>query len=163
MDWHEAYLRQARSEYAILGLLNAQKVQYCHRLHYLQMVTEKLAKGIVTPAGSRVPAPMTHAMFVRMMQVIKGRPNIRRQLGYSRAQFFSKYIDSLLDMATRIESLAPDRAGVNQPNPEYPWWKDKTAGEVCAPADYGFPEFHPGDPRMIKIQTFVSDLLRLAS
>jgi hypothetical protein len=127
------------------------------------MVTEKLAKGVLTPAGSRKQALMTHAMFVRMMQVIKGRPNIRRHLGYAQAQFFSQYIDSLLDIATRIESLSPDKAGVTRPNPEYPWWKDKAAGEVCAPADYEFPEFHPGDPRMIKIKTLVSDLLRLAT
>jgi len=163
MDWHEAYLRQARSEYAVLRMLNAREVLYCHRLHYLQMVTEKLAKGILTPAGSRMPAPMKHTMFVKMMRVIKGRPNIRHQLGYSQAQLFSRYIDSFLHMAARIESLSPDQAGVTQPNLEYPWWKDKTAGEVCAPADYGFPEFHPGDPRMTKIQTLVGDLLRLAT
>lgn len=100
MGWHEAYLAQARSEEAIRKPLTAARVQYCHRLHYLQMVTEKLAKAMLTLTGSPKPAPTTHAAFVRMLQVIKGRRDIRQQLGFTDATLFKNYIDSLLDLAT---------------------------------------------------------------
>src|ERR1035437_10381682 len=120
MDWHEAYLTQARSEYAVSRKLG-EDVEYCHHLHYLQMVSEKLSKGILTLSGSKTPAPMSHIMFVRMLQTIKGRYDIRRQLGYESANVFNSYIDSLLGLAGKIERLSPDQAGLTQPNPEYPW------------------------------------------
>ena len=79
MGWHESYLTQARSEFSILRKLGRPDVEYCHRLHYLQMIAEKLAKAMLTPPGSLTPAPTSHAMFVRMLQVLKSRPEIRRR------------------------------------------------------------------------------------
>jgi hypothetical protein len=81
MDWHEAYLVQARSDYAVLRGLGLQNADYCHRLHYLQMASEKLAKAMLTAPGDDQAAPISHVMFVRMLQVLKGRPEIRRQMG----------------------------------------------------------------------------------
>ncbi|HET6251517.1 MAG TPA: hypothetical protein VFE47_27780 [Tepidisphaeraceae bacterium] len=162
MGWHEAYLAQARSEELIRSQLKAARVPYCHRLHYLQMVTEKLAKAMLTPAGSSSPAPTTHTAFVRMLQVIKGRREIRGQLGFADASLFRSFIDSLLDLAARIEGLSPDQAGLTHPNPEYPW-EDPVTHLVQAPADYNFPQFDVRDPKMIKIDRLVSDLLRLAT
>jgi hypothetical protein len=161
MDWHEAYLTQARSEYAVSRKLG-EDVEYCHHLHYLQMVSEKLSKGILTPSGSNTPAPMSHVMFVRMLKAIKGRQDIRRQLGYRSAHVFGSYIDSLLDLAGRIERLSPDQAGLTRPNPEYPWWTDRARNQVLAPAQYGFPEFDRRNRRMDKIDRLVGALLRLA-
>jgi hypothetical protein len=162
MDWHEAYLAQARSEFAILRRLSAPDVEYCHRLHYLQMVTEKLAKAMLTPPGSETPAPASHVMFVKMLQVLKGRREIRRQLRYPKAEVFTSYINSLLDLAGRIERLSPDQAGFTRPNPEYPWWKDRSTRQAWAPMEYDFPEFNPRDPRMSRIDQLIGDLLRLA-
>ena len=48
MTEHEAYLRQARSDFGVFQLLLEQDrdmVPACHPLHYLQMSTEKLAKA----------------------------------------------------------------------------------------------------------------------
>ncbi len=162
MDWHEAYLSQARSEHVILRRLSDPEVEYCHRLHYLQMVAEKLAKAMLTPAGSSEPAPASHAVFVKMLQALKGRPEVRRQLRYRDARVFTNYINSLLDLAGRIERLSPDQAGFTQPNPEYPGWKDRSTGQAWAPVEYGFPEFDPRDPRMVKIQQLIGQLLRLS-
>jgi hypothetical protein len=150
MGWHESYLIQARSEYAVLQRLSRPGVEYCHRLHYLQMVTEKLAKAMLTAVDTATAAPTSHAMFVRMLQVLKGRPEIRRQLGYSDAGIFKAFIDSLLDLAARIERLSPDQAGLTQPNPEYPW-QDRTTDQVITPAQHPFTEFDPRDPKMLKI------------
>ena len=162
MSWHEAYLTQARSEHAVLRKLEDPSVEYCHRLHYLQMVAEKLAKAMLTAPGSAAPAPTSHAAFVRMLRVLKSRPEIRRRLGYRDSATFKKYIDSLLNLAERIERLSPTQAGLTRPNPEYPW-ENPATHDVQAPADYPFPEFDPKDPRMIKIDRLISDLLRIAS
>lgn len=61
------------------------------------------------------------AFLVRLMQTLKGRPMVRRQLRFEDAIVFKQYIDSLLDLADRVERLAPRAAGTSQPNPEYPW------------------------------------------
>jgi hypothetical protein len=162
MGWHEAYLAQARSEHAVWKRLDDQEVEYCHRLHCLQMVTEKLAKAMLTPPGSATPAPKVHTVFVRMLQVLKWRPDIQRQLRYPNAAVFKSYIDSLLGLARRIERLSPNQAGLTQPNPEYPW-EDQAARRIWAPAEYEYPEFEPLHPKMIKIARLIGDLLRLAN
>ncbi len=97
-----------------------------------------------------------------MLQVLKGRPELRAQLGFDDAAVFRRYIDSLLDLAGRIQALSPDQAGLNNPNPEYPW-EDPLTQEVRAPVDYEFPDFDPRDPRMIKIDRLIADLLRIAT
>jgi len=162
MGWHEAYLSQAHSDYRIMIRLAATGVEYCHRLHYMQMLTEKLAKAMLTPAGRATPAPATHVAFVRMLQVLKGSPEFREELGFSDAAVFRTYINSLLDLAGRIERLSPSLAGMNQPNPEYPW-EDPITHTVRSPAEYDFQEFDPRDPRMIKIDRLIRDLLRIAT
>lgn len=162
MGWHEAYLVQARSEHAMLRRLELPPVEYCHRLHYLQMVSEKLAKAMLTPPASTSPAPTSHAAFVRMLRTLKTRPDIRRRLGYRDTTSFGRYINSLLELAERIEGLAPDQGGLTKPNPEYPW-EDLGTGQIRAPAEYRFPEFNPRDPKMIKIDRLIADLLLIAT
>ncbi len=49
MDWRTANLTQARSDFEMLQTLSRQQAPPCHQLHYLQMSTEKLAKGFSTP------------------------------------------------------------------------------------------------------------------
>ncbi len=162
MDWHDAFREQARSDHVILGRLADPAVEYCHRLHYLQMTAEKLAKSLLTPPGSAAPPPTSHAAFVRMLQVLKARPEIRRQLGFDDAAQFKSYIDSLLDLAGKIEGLAPAQAGLTHPNPEYPWG-DVSTDQVQVPARFAFPEFDPRKPKMIKIHQLLRDLLRIAT
>ncbi|MFB3890848.1 MAG: hypothetical protein ACE15C_02365 [Phycisphaerae bacterium] len=158
MGWHEAYLVQARSEYAVLKKLGDLNVEYSHRLHYLQMLTEKLSKAMQTPPGKRAPAPMTHVMFVQMLQALINWPEMRRRLGYDRPSVFREYTRSLLDVARSIERLSPDIAGLTQPNPEYPW-EDRGANRVWAPAEFDFQQFDPKAPRMAKIAKLVDDLI----
>jgi hypothetical protein len=130
MTWRDAFLRQARSDYAVWQKLGTPGVEYSHRLHYLQMVAEKLAKGLLCDPGSATPPAPTHAAFVRLLQVLKTRPEIRRQLGYTDASVFKRFLDSLLDLGAKIEGLAPSAAGFAHPNPEYPW-RDSNSGNRC--------------------------------
>jgi len=161
MDWREAFFCQARSEHAVFARLNRAQVAYSHQLHYVQMVTEKLAKGFLTKAGSAKPPQTTHIALVKMLRVIKGRPEIRKQLGYQNAAEFTGYVDALLPLAHAIERLAPSSAGTTQPNPEYPW-EDLSSHQVTAPARFPFPEFDPKKPKMAKMMKLVQQLLWIA-
>lgn len=162
MSWHEAYLARARSDYGVLRRLGELNAEYCHRLHYLQMASKKLAKAMLTSPDDDQPAPTSHVMFVRMLQVLKGRPEIRRRLGYSDSGAFKSFIDSLLVTAARIERLSPEQAGLNRPNPEYPW-KDQAIDQVIAPSEYRFDEFDPRDPKMIKLDRLLGALPRIVA
>jgi hypothetical protein len=161
MNWRDAFLRQARSDQMVMDRLNAPGVAYCHRLHYLQMVSEKLAKALLCRSDDAASPPRTHIALVRMLQVLKSRHDVRRKLGFTEATIFKRYVDSLLDLAARIEGLAPALAGLHQPNPEYPW-EDQTIHRVIAPADFAFADFDPKKPAMLKLQQLLRDLFRAA-
>jgi hypothetical protein len=161
MNWREAFFRQASSDHLIRQRLNTPAVEYCHRLHYLQMMTEKLAKAFLTGPDDQEPPQFSHVMFVRLLRVIRGRPDMRRVLGYSDSAAFRQFIDSLLPLADQIQRLAPSVAGTTQPNPEYPW-KPAADQDVIAPADYAFPLFDPRAPRMIKLETLLDRLVNFA-
>lgn len=161
MNWREAFLAQARSDAAIRVLLNREGCEYSHQLHYLQMMTEKLAKGLMAPRNNAPPVK-THAAFVRCLQHIKGRPDLRRRLGYRERSVFRSFIDSLLPLASEIERLAPNFSGTTQPNPEYPW-QPKVDDEVVCPASFSFPVFNPKQTHMIRLVRLVENLLRITS
>lgn len=90
-DWRTAYFRQAGSDYDTFLLLETSGAAFCQQLHYLQMTTEKLAKGFVTSPGG------------------PQQPKVHR--GYR--NFIQPY-------AHLIENLAPANAN-DGPNAEYPW------------------------------------------
>lgn len=161
MSWRGAFLRQARSENEVRLLLNDPRVEYSHRLHYLQMVTEKLAKAALSNPVDPNPPRMVHGALVRLLQVAKGNRVLRTRLGYSDASVFRAFIDSMLDLASQIESLAPSSAGRYQPNAEYPW-EDRKTGLIHTPVDYHFALFDPRDPKMIKFEHLLTALRRVA-
>lgn len=143
-------------------LLSRQGVPYAHQLHYMQMVTEKLARSYL--ADPRTQPQKTHVGFVRLLQQAKrGRESreIRRRLGYGDDRVFAKFIDSLLPLARQVEELAPVLAGMARPNPEYPW-KDLASGEIVVPVDFAFPQFSPKLPQMLKLTSLVENLLAIA-
>ncbi|MGA2441400.1 MAG: hypothetical protein ABSH08_10595 [Tepidisphaeraceae bacterium] len=127
-------------------------------MHYLQMVTEKLAKaGLANPSDTDSPKT-SHNAFVRYLQTLKGRAFTQRQLGYASRKAYRKFIDSILPQAHEIERLAPSVAAMTQPNPEYPW-RDPRTGDISAPADYDFPELDPLRSDMLKIEKMIEQLL----
>ncbi|MEW6112548.1 MAG: hypothetical protein AB1664_10505 [Thermodesulfobacteriota bacterium] len=158
MNWRDAYLAQAWSDYQIFRVLNKGRYPLCHKLHYLQMATEKLAKGFLYSSKGK-PPQKTHYVFVRFLKVSKGRPEWRKKLGFDEhnSKAYATYIDSLIPVADRIEKLAPVGGDFDKVNPEYPWTDDK--GDVNCPCRYSFPEFEKTE--LIKIQKLVSDLFRI--
>jgi hypothetical protein len=161
VSWRGAFLRQARSDDNVRRLLNDPQVEYSHRLHYFQMVAEKLAKGFLAAPDDVEPPKASHNAFVRLLQTVKGRPDIRQQLGYADAAVFRAFIDSLLELADRIERLAPSAAGFTQPNPEYPW-RDINQNLIHVPAEFDFELFDARNPKMIKMERLLQALLRIA-
>jgi len=139
MNWRAAYFAQAMDDYGVFREFKKRSdVRMCQKLHYLQMATEKLAKAFLSPPAGQRPPPV-HSALVRFLRMSKGRPDIRRQLGYEKNYLsYCSYIDSLLGLAERIERLAPvgDKERLN---PEYPW--EEAGGNVVCPARYDFPEF----------------------
>ena len=116
-DWRDAYFRQARSDYETLQLLEEGGASFCRRLHYLQMATEKAAKGFATAPGGP-QQPKVHRGYVQFMQQIKRRTELQILCQCGPRQV-TPYIDGLLPYARLIEDLAPTNAN-DGPNPEYP-------------------------------------------
>ena len=154
-DWRSSYLEQAKSDYAMSSLIRNQAA-LCHSLHYLQMATEKMAKGFLTrPGGTRYGR--THDAFVRFMRASKTRPEFQAASRFTRSSQFIAYVDSLLDIAQRIEDLSPD--GEDHPNPEYPW---ETNGMIMIPLEYPFMELALDGPKMVKLLQFIDDCFTVA-
>jgi hypothetical protein len=127
------FLDQARSDYDIYRRLARQDV--CHRLHYLQMCTEKLSKAWFWRSMS--PPGGGHHTFVPFLRALdtSGRADFHRMFGYSNVRRFVSQWPFLLHLASRIQNLAP---GMTNPNPEYPWPRNlPTEG----PLAYTFPEW----------------------
>ena len=148
-DWRAAYFRQARSDYETLHLLEEASASFCQRLHYLQMATEKLAKGFATAPGGP-QRPKVHRGYVQFLQQIKRRTELQVLCRRSPGQV-TPYIDGLLPYARLIEDLAPANAN-GGPNPEYPW---QEPGGVVAPADHAFSNLELNVRGMVNMLKFL--------
>ena len=154
MDWSGAFLEQAKSDYEVFRLLNASRQSLCHRLHYMQMASEKTAKSFLCKKGSQSKPQKSHKVLTQFLHASKGHPFIRERLGFGDNYLaYCTYIESIMDIADKIENLAPSGTK-EQPNPEYPWLVD---GAVYAPCQYAFDELDK--TALIKFQYFLGRLL----
>jgi hypothetical protein len=124
------YLVQARSDWQVYRLLKSQP--NCHRLHYFQMCTEKLAKAYFwkSPGAGN----LGHAAFVKFVRAMATRPKVASKLGFDNTVSFGEWIKDVSDLAYELERLAPALAG-DGPNPEYPWPRHNPAH---APVEHDF-------------------------
>lgn len=159
MTWKEAFLRQAENDYSVFHEFNGSRKPISQQLHYLQMATEKLAKAL--SCGHRNDPPKTtHAALGRFLRISKGRPELRRDLGYEgNYNAFVSYIDSLLPFAEKIEGLAPEGGRLDKPNAEYPW--QSAGGTVIAPLDHTFDDIWLDVANMNKLKTLIANLIRI--
>ena len=149
------FLDQARSDYEVYGRLRG--AAECHRLHYLQMCTEKLAKVYFWRNGN--PVGLKHHVFEPFLRDLEtSRPrDFHQMFGYVAARRFSHLKSSILDLASRIQNLAP--GGRNPgPNPEYPW---PPAMPTLGPLAYSFPEWRDWNQTTAgrRLHEFVRNLL----
>jgi hypothetical protein len=161
IDWRSAYLQQSRSDYETLQLLRQNNVPQCQQLHYLQMLTEKLAKGFQTrPGGPRHPT--THEAFRKFIVVAKGRPELMQVCGFKGHEQYSAYIDSLKSVAKDIEDLAPV-GGQDRPNPEY-LWEQMIGGKpfIISPVEHSFTNLDfSKNPKMRKMLLFIEKCFQI--
>lgn len=136
-DFQCRWWEQAQSDHRVFVLLRQEGVEPCHLLHYLQMVTEKLAKAYSWRTG--IPSRLSHASFAAFLKMLivrssTDRERIATRLGFSGADSFKAFIRSAAPLAYEIERLAPSLAG-DGPNPEYPW---PHGGPNHTPASHDF-------------------------
>lgn len=136
--YQQVWWEQTCADHAVLRLLRRQGAAPCHQLHYLQMVTEKLGKAYFWRTGR--PPRTSHASFVRFLQALDDRPvadvsRIAGLLGFGKPQALENWIPTICPLAYDLERLAPDLAGRNSPNPEYPW---PHTAPLIAPVSYSF-------------------------
>ncbi len=136
--YQRLWWEQTCSEHSVLLLLRRQGAHACHQLHYMQMVTEKLGKAYFWRTGK--PPRKSHASFVKFLQALDDRPDpvrtrIADLLGFGRAQAMESWITTIVSPAYALERLAPDLAGDNGANLEYPWPRVAPAN---APATHTF-------------------------
>ncbi|MGQ9625938.1 MAG: hypothetical protein ACUVV0_03420 [Anaerolineae bacterium] len=134
--WSDAYLEQARSDWDAFEVICTSPLPDCHKLHYLQMATEKLGKALLLAGGTDLDVVRgTHRAFTRFLQIAARNHGLQRELNMTGPQL-QAHIQQLLPIAYDIERLAPALAG-GGPNAEYPW--EAPSGTVNTPVSYGFP------------------------
>ena len=129
----QLFLDQARSDFEIYGHLS--RHNNCHRLHYLQMCTEKLAKVYFWRGG--FSPGLGHHKFVPFLRDLELRPDFHTMFGYQDLPRFNSQKSSIFDLAFRIQNLVP-AGGNNGPNPEYPW---PPTMPTIGPLTFTFPEW----------------------
>ena len=103
MDWRDALLVQARSDFEMLSFLRLHNAPFCHQLHFLQMATEKLGKGFATAPGGGQPVKV-HRAFVGFVRSVKSSVQLRQACRCGPGQI-DAYIAALLPLARQIEDL----------------------------------------------------------
>jgi len=157
--WRKAFAVQAKADFETWEILqDCPDVAKCHKLQFLQMACEKLAKAHLYDAGSQ-PAK-SHAYFG------KNFPKIAEYY-YARAGIsggkYRKLYQPLRPLAGEIECLSPsvDNNGKRRDNCEYPW--EESGGAIRIPAEYTFPNLNlltaPNGRQLLKIVKEVIDYL----
>ena len=133
----ELWWKQAKSDHEAFVLLRGQGIAQCHSLHYLQMVTEKLAKAYFWRSGT--PPPRSHAGLVQFLRFLghtrqTDHDRTANLFSFNKFTDFQNWIRSVLPIAYDLEHLAPALAN-DGPNPEYPW---PHADPQRAPVEHSF-------------------------
>jgi hypothetical protein len=112
-------------------------VEACHRLHYLQMACEKIAKAFrfrdTTTPESRLTTE--HVAFSQFIENYLKSPDIRRRY-HQRAEQLREVTKIARALAREIEKLAPAVARDTSPaNTEYPW---ADGDHIVVPCEFAY-------------------------
>jgi hypothetical protein len=137
--WASAFAAQSRSDWQVYDLLSAElEIPSCHKLHYLQMACEKIAKAYRCRDTSANLEELLkrHVGFAKFIGSFLASPSVTEAYKGRDAQL--REVSRLTRaLAREIEKLAPavDRTGSPE-NSEYPW---ETGGDVVSPCHYNYP------------------------
>ena len=137
--WAAAFAAQAQSDWQVCHLLSKQSdLPACHRLHYLQMACEKIAKAYrCRDTSAKLDQLLTrHVGFAKFMSSFLLSPAMRQQYRDKAAQL-RQVRKGVLAIAREVEKLAPAVDGTDSPeNAEYPW---ANGDAVVVPCEYDYP------------------------
>ena len=166
MSWRDALLRQASSDLTVYDLLAKTNAAKCHRLHYLQMAGEKLAKSESPEVQRGEPPPLTHFALGNWLRALSLSRVALRSMGYGSTAEFRQARTGLVRSADAVEGCAPAIANRRSrdeiapglwnglgTNAEYPW--TSALGQPVAPAEYAFNEPELDDLRLVKLASFM--------
>jgi hypothetical protein len=159
MNWQEAYLAQARSDWTTYRILQQHADVGAHdELHYLQMASEKLAKAALLASGVELAeVRTTHRVVVKCLRVLRHCGPLQRAYGLDN-DAWRQMLGSLAPAADSIELLCPALAG-SGPNTEYPW-STVDGGEAIAPCRHAWRPDPRQNRRTIRLLALLDLLLR---
>ena len=132
-DLAVAYRAQARSDYRVYRLLEAQtEPEYiCHQLHYLQMALEKTAKAYLAASGESFDSlRKSHRAFSKFLGILTRSRDLPGLIGLSRPQLAAQ-LKSMRSHVNSIEQLVPGKEQFGR-NTEYPWRDNQGIQTPCA-------------------------------
>jgi hypothetical protein len=160
-QWARGYARQALSDLrAREALVDAKdsRTEKCHRLHFLQMATEKVCKAYVLAAAGEQDSVReirrSHAYIAgRLPQIARGfygKLNDNNEI--SRWE-----LSEIKRLAKEIQTLAPACKGedLREDNCEYPW--EDAQGYVRVPCEYNFPNIDDGERGIVRLINLIRE------
>ena len=120
-QWRIAFAEQSMSDQHVYSLLSrVGGLPVCHRLHYLQMHLEKLAKAALYQSSPAFEHIQHHNVVAKVLpQLVKAHA---RSVGDARPGDAAR-LNELRDICREIDLLQPavDDDGRRPDNCEYPW------------------------------------------
>lgn len=147
-NWAKAYARQALSDLNAREVLVAAGAEKCHRLHFLQMATEKSCKAYLTANNGHDQVRKTHAYVARVLPILARHFYALENDGTSMASW---ELSQVRKLAREIEVLAPacDDGDTRNDNTEYPWLDTK--GEIRTPCEHTFSGLDDGSRSIVRL------------
>lgn len=141
--WRKAFARQSLSDLKVYERLCTEGwgLPHCHRLHYLQMHLEKLAKAFCwDPEELRNNIPefdRTHSVAAKVLPIVVGQ--FAREGGYD-PSVVGRKLTQIRQICREVDLLSPAvRDGEKRPdNTEYPW-ASQDGKSIIAPCERKFP------------------------
>ncbi len=133
MSWETAFLLQAQSDWQIYKKLNTPNIEDCHRLHYLLMASEKLAKHYLSTVDN--PPEKSHYVLDTFIHSCNFNTDLRNYLGFKdNKKGYVEYLKSIKQTAFEFLKLVP--RDLSSMNVEYPWMN--TTRAVMIPCRVNF-------------------------
>ncbi len=136
-DWADVFAAQSRSDFQVYDTLPL-AVEDCHRLHYLQMAGEKIAKAYRlrdTEIGLE-EAMKSHVAFSHFAASMLISPSSKTRYKGKEA-WLQQTLKRVQGLAREIEKLAPAVDRQRSPaNAEYPWAEEES---IVTPCRYVYP------------------------
>lgn len=158
--WAIAFLRQGKADletFLFLSGMGPSKVPTCHRLQFLQMACEKIAKAYRirdTAASLEGESGLLtrHVGFQKFFRAFLLSPTVRRSY-QGRDEQRRLQSRMVLGLAREVEKLAPSVDQLTAPeNVEYPW---RTSDGIVTPCEHEFSRLslltEPGGRTFLKL------------